>query len=86
MSCLFALVPKHGCFLIVGVWGVGGEEVRKACMREMSSGERGVGRLLENKLRRGESSCLCMKFGFAFFAGHNMLIRVLLPSFLARCL
>ncbi len=34
-------------------------------------------------LRRGESSWLCLKFEFAFFAGHGILIRVLPPSFLA---
>jgi hypothetical protein len=36
-----------------------------------------------NMLRRGESSWLCMKFEFAFFAGNGILIRVLSPSFLA---
>jgi hypothetical protein len=36
-----------------------------------------------NMLRRGECSWLCMKFEFAFFAGHGILIRVLRPSFLA---
>ncbi len=34
-------------------------------------------------LRRGESSWSCLKFEFAFFAGHGILIRVLPPSFLA---
>ena len=38
---------------------------------------------MENMLRRGESSWLCMKFEFAFFAGHGILLRVLPPSFLA---
>jgi hypothetical protein len=36
-----------------------------------------------NMLRRGESSWLCLKFEFAFFAGHGIFIRVLPPSFLA---
>ncbi len=36
-----------------------------------------------NMLRRGESSWLCIKFEFAFFAGHGILLRVLSPSFLA---
>ncbi len=31
-------------------------------------------------MRRGESSWLCMKFEFAFFSGHGILIRVLPPS------
>jgi hypothetical protein len=35
-----------------------------------------------NMLRRGESSWLCMKFEFGFFAS-QYLIRVLPPSFLA---
>jgi hypothetical protein len=34
-------------------------------------------------LRRGESSRLCMKFEFAFTAGHGILIRVLPSSILA---
>ncbi len=48
----------------------------------MSSGERGGG-VMENMLRRGESSWLCMKFEFAFIAGQGILIRVLPPYFLA---
>jgi hypothetical protein len=36
-----------------------------------------------NMLRRGESSWSCIKFEFAFFAGHGILIRVLPPCFLA---
>jgi hypothetical protein len=36
-----------------------------------------------NMLRRGESSWLCMKFEFAFIAGHGISIRILPPSFLA---
>jgi hypothetical protein len=36
-----------------------------------------------NMLRRGDSSWTCMKFEFALFARHSILIRVLPPSFLA---
>jgi hypothetical protein len=42
----------------------------------------GGGVLMRNVLRRGESSWLCMKFEFVFIAGHSILIRVLLPSFI----
>jgi hypothetical protein len=35
-----------------------------------------------NKLRRCESSWLCMMFEFAFIDSHGILIRVLPPSFL----
>ncbi len=50
----------------------------------VSSGESGWGGGVdgENMLRRGESSWLCMKFEFAFFAGHGIFIRVFPLSFL----
>jgi hypothetical protein len=50
--------------------------------RHAGEGEFG-GRGGGNMLRRGESSWLCMKFEFAFFVGHGILIRVLSPSRLA---
>jgi hypothetical protein len=43
----------------------------------------GTGGLMVIMLRRGKSSWLRMKFEFAFFAGHGILIKVLPPSFLA---
>ncbi len=51
--------------------------------RASSGGGGAGGELVGNMLRRGESSWLCMKFEFAFFGGHSILIRVFLPSFLA---
>jgi hypothetical protein len=36
-----------------------------------------------NMMRRVESSWLCMKFEFAFIAGHGIMIGALPPSFLA---
>jgi hypothetical protein len=36
-----------------------------------------------NMLRRCKSSWLCMKFEFAFIAGHSIFNRVLLSSFIA---
>jgi hypothetical protein len=50
----------------------------------VSSGERGGGGGgIGNMLRRGDSSWLCMKFEFAFFVGHGILIRVFPLSYLA---
>ena len=49
----------------------------------VSSKERGERWLMGNMLKNGESSWLCMKFEFSFFAGHSILIRVLPPCFLA---
>ncbi len=73
--------PKHSCFKIVeGLWLV----TRRWCkgMHEsVNSGERKG--LMGNMLRRGESSWLCMKFDFAFFAGQCVFIRVLATSYLA---
>jgi hypothetical protein len=63
------------------VFGVGDEEVmqRHACESEFGRERGGV--MMGNMLRRAESSWLCMKLQFAFFAGHGILIRVLPPSF-----
>jgi hypothetical protein len=38
----------------------------------VSAGERGEGGMMQIMLRRGESSWLCMKFEFAFCAGHGI--------------
>ncbi len=43
----------------------------------------GGGGLVRNIFRRSESSWLCMKFEFTFFAGHGILIKVLPSSCLA---
>ena len=58
ISCLLALVPKHGGFQIVGVWGVGGDA--KACMRGMNSGELGV--LPPSFLAHSPVNELCLLF------------------------
>jgi hypothetical protein len=78
--CLFSLRPYHGWFKIVWCWGWwrGGHAL--ACMLEWVR-EKEVA--MEYMLRRGESSCLCVKCEFAFFACHCILIRLLPLSFLA---
>ncbi len=68
--------------------GFGSEEVmqRHACEKWVRE-KGGMGGWLGNKmLRGGESSWSCMKLSLPSFAGHNMLISVLLPFFLVRCL
>jgi hypothetical protein len=55
---------------------------RHSC--ESESGERvGEGGLMENMLRRGESTWLCVKFEFGFIAGLGISIRALPASDLA---
>jgi hypothetical protein len=56
---------------------IGGDDVQE---KIEGLGWRGMMRTI---LRSGESSWLCMKFEFAFFAGRSILIRVLQFSFLA---
>ncbi len=56
----------------------------KACAAFVHRFQDGGG-VMGNMLRRGESSLLCMKFEFAFFAGHGVLIRIL-PRLFLRCL
>ena len=61
ISCILALVPKHDSRGFVARRRCKGMHAR------VSSGERGLGVLLGNKLRRGESSWSCMKLKVAFF-------------------
>ncbi len=64
-------------------FGVRGEKVMQMHACESEFGRKGgwVGGLIGNVLRRDESSWLCMKFEFAFFAGQDILIRALPPFF-----
>jgi hypothetical protein len=87
ISCILALVPKHGGFQIVG--GLGGlwrgGDV-KGCMREWVREKGGWGCCWGISWEGARAVGRAWSLRLPSFAGHNMLLRVLLPSFLARCL
>ncbi len=64
-------------------FGVGSEEVMQRHACESEYGRKGGGGVMGNMLWRGESSWLCMKCEFTFFAGDGIFVRVLPPSFFA---
>ncbi len=78
----FLPLSQSLCFKIVGGlefvarrWCKGMHEMR-VWVREKVCVCVGGGELMGNMFRRSENSWLCMKFEFAFFAGHSILIRV----------